>query len=430
MSTPDKQYEVIVIGAGMSGLSAAASLIAAGKEVLVLEGRDRVGGRMSPGDLSGQRVDLGAQWLEGTKGNPIVSLCQKFNVSHVQTRNKIWLFDGQGQKISSSKYAKAERLAEKVLQKTSRFVDADEYGDSLGAAIDSVLDKQSYDSETLALVNWYLETEIGSDEAANIHAISLSAYWHGEDTFSGSDRLFPNSYAELAEKFAENLPIKLHQSVQRISYQDTQVSVETDSGIYSAQQVIVTLPLGVLKNNTVQFIPPLPEEKLRAIASLGMGLANKVILRFPKVFWPKNTDYFGYAGTVPGKFCAWVNHYPYSGQAILSLWSHGEFAEQLENLAEHECVALAMDVLKKAFAKKALEPVASIVTRWRNDSFAGGSYSFLPPGCSRMHFSALASPIDDRVFFAGEATEAIHTATVHGAYLSGQRAAQEVISST
>ena len=158
----------------------------------------------------------------------------------------------------------------------------------------SVLAKKSLDSATSELVNWYLETEFGSEEAANLDDISLSGYWNSEDSFSGGYRLFPNSYAELAIKYAEGLPIRLNCIVEKIDYDEAIVTVKCKDNSYGADKIIVTLPLGVLKNDSVQFTPELPIAKREAINSLSMGLANKVILRFPKVFWPAKTDYFGY----------------------------------------------------------------------------------------------------------------------------------------
>lgn len=429
MSLATNHYDVIVVGAGMSGLSAATQLVTAGKKILVLEGRDRVGGRMSPGDLLGQPVDLGAQWLEGVKNNPIAPLCQQLNITNVHARGKIRLFDSQGNKNSQKQYDKIEALAEKVFNKTESLVNNEEFEDSLGKAVRYVLAKKSLDPATSELVNWYLETEYGSEEAANLDDISLSGYWNSEDSFSGGYRLFPNSYAELAIKYAEGLPIQLNSAVKEINYSGSEVTVRCIDGNYSTDKIIITLPLGVLKNDSVQFTPELPVTKREAINSLGMGLANKVILRFPEVFWPTKTDYFGYSGSIAGKFCSWVNQYPYSGQAILSLWSHGQFAEQLEQQSDAECVSAATAVIKKIFGKKYQEPVASIVTRWRQDPFTGGSYSYLPPGSSSSSFDAIARPVGNKLFFAGEATEPVHTATVHGAYLSGQRAAAEVIDS-
>jgi monoamine oxidase len=170
----------------------------------------------------------------------------------------------------------------------------------------------------------------------------------------------------------------------------------------------------------------LPKAKTEAIGRVGFGVASKVVLRFPRAFWPK-TEFLAYTSETSGQFVEWANLARHTSAPILSIWSHGDYARGLEKLKDAEIVAQAMQVIRKMFGADTKEPVAHLITRWASDPAAGGSYSNLPVGSAAQDYDVLAEPVGERLFFAGEATSRNHAASVHGAYLSGLREARRIM---
>jgi monoamine oxidase len=256
----------------------------------------------------------------------------------------------------------------------------------------------------------------------------LRNYWalrQGDRDFRGATHTFLEGYGQVINTLARGLDIRLNHKVQSIGYDKTGVTLETNRGKFQGDHVVVTLPLGVLKAGTVTFTPPLPKRKLEAIQRLGVGVANKIVLRFPEVFWPK-TEFLGYTSEVAGQFVEWTNLARHTSAPILSIWSHGDYARRLERSTDADIVAQAMQVIRKMFGKDTRKPVAHRLSRWAADPAAAGSYSNMPVGSSVDDFDALAEPVEDRVFFAGEATNRDHHASVHGAFLSGLREARRI----
>jgi monoamine oxidase len=190
------------------------------------------------------------------------------------------------------------------------------------------------------------------------------------------------------------------------------------------------LPQGVLKAGYVSFSPPLPEAKLAAIERMRMGILNKVYLRFPRIFWPEEADMLGYIPERKGEWAEWLNIAHYTGQPVLLAFNAADYGRALEDLPDDEIVAAAMATLRTMFGNDIPEPEAALITRWGADIYSHGSYSYMPLGATPDHYDDLAEPLGERVFFAGEATSSDFPATVHGAYLSGLRAAEEILGLT
>ena len=204
--------------------------------------------------------------------------------------------------------------------------------------------------------------------------------------------------------------------------------MKTTKGPREADRVVVTLPLGVLKKGSVVFRPALPESKRLAIARLGMGLLDKLWLRFPRAFWgARDNDLIGFVGANRGAWAETVDFQHVLGKPVLLCFQAGSVARTAEALPDDRIVASAMEWIRAAFGSDAPDPVASQRTRWAADPFAFGSYSFFANGSTPRDVEALAASVGGRVFFAGEATSSNHPATVHGAFASGLRAAQELL---
>ena len=188
----------------------------------------------------------------------------------------------------------------------------------------------------------------------------------------------------------------------------------------AADRVIVTVPLGVLKAQTIAFDPPLPERKRRAIERLGFGLLNKVVLSFEEAFWPESPDMIGLVG--PNQPVAdLVSGLTFAGTPLLVGLRGGAAARSREALSDQDAIGEVLAALG------APEPSGALVTRWAADPSARGSYSFLAVGSTPADLRALAEPLGERLLFAGEATHEEFFATVHGAYMSGIREAGRIL---
>lgn len=433
MSEQRARGRVIVIGAGAAGLAAARELGARRFDVTVLEGRDRVGGRVWTDDSLGHPVDLGAAWLEGTRGNPIAALARELGVKSKRTNYRSHdVIDRDGQPLQARQAFQLFVRAMQGLEKTALLNRERIANEATDLSIAEALAQVSWDeglSEPGRLVaRWALAWRVGADAAEALKDISLRGYWaEGEgEGFGGHYRLFPRGYGQVLVGLARGLDVRLGTRVERIEQDSGGVIVTAGDEVFRADCVVVTLPLGVLERGSVEFVPELPERKRRAIRSLGVGVANKVVLAFPKRFWPRRVHYLGYVSEEEGEFVEWLNVHRYTRAPILSLWSHGDYARAMEARPDSENVARAMDVIRRRFGPGVPDPRASLVTRWASDPLACGSYSSLRVHATYEDFDALAEPVGERMFFAGEATHRQHYGSVHGAFLSGVREAERI----
>ncbi|CAG9562579.1 unnamed protein product [Danaus chrysippus] len=255
-----------------------------------------------------------------------------------------------------------------------------------------------------------------------------------------------NGYSCVPVALSEGLDIRLGTAVTEITYGGPGVTVKAvnprapnQPQTFKGDVVLCTLPLGVLKvavanngqnqQNFVKFDPPLPDWKVAAIKRLGYGNLNKVVLCFERTFWDPSANLFGHVGTTTASrgelFLFWNL---YSAPVLLALVA-GEAAAVMENVTDDVIVGRCIAVLKSIFGHAAVpQPKECVVTRWRADPYARGSYSFVAVGSSGTDYDLLAAPVPDssgenRLFFAGEHTMRNYPATVHGAFLSGLREA-------
>jgi monoamine oxidase len=431
---PASVGRVVVIGAGVAGLAAAQALQARGVEVIVLEGRDRIGGRVWTDrrwpDLP---LDLGASWIHGHEGNPLTALSDQLGLRRVVTDyGSATAFSADGQDASDAADAAERMLADLVedltaLRAARRAAAKPDL--SLAQAIEQVLiDHGPLSAADAALLRWAVNSAIEHDYAADASQLSLY-HWDADDSFNGDDLLFPDGYDAIPQLLAKGLDIRLGHVVSAVRVTAEGVTVETSQGAVDADRCLVTLPLGVLQAERVKFSPPLPAEKRAAINRLGMGLLNKLYLRWPKPFWTDRltTHLLHLPGAPPGEWSESVNLFALFRAPALLMFNAGSVARAKEPLSDSDTVASALRALRAAFGPDVPDPEAAAVTRWASDPFALGAYSFQAVGSSPEDRRALAAPVGDRLLFAGEATHDKHPATVHGAYLSGLREAARLI---
>ena len=424
----DGPVAVIVVGAGVSGLAAARRLQDAGVKVLVLEGRDRLGGRVwTDRTWADAPLDMGASWIHGIKNNPIAELAEELGIETVVTDyDNMAIYDADGRALSDEAMDELDEGVEEVLEDAAALGEELDEDISLQEGVNRVLAEELLTTEEQRQINYALNTYIEHEFANDLSQMSLW-YWDEDESFTGDDVVFPGGYDWLVQALANGLDIRLNQVVTQVIYDETGVRVVTSAGEFAAARAIITLPLGVLQKGAVQFVPPLPPAKQAAIHKFGFGVLNKLYLRFPTVFWDGEAVLLGYMAANKGEWAEYLNIYKVTGQPILLCFNAGEYGLAIEEMGDEELVAAAMQVLRTIYSQHIPDPTAWLITRWGSDPFAWGSYSSPGVGASNADRDTLAEPISDRLFFAGEATIANHSATVHGAYISGERAAERIV---
>ncbi len=233
-----------------------------------------------------------------------------------------------------------------------------------------------------------------------------------------------DGYDSLINHLAEGLDLRLNTLVKRITWSGAGVQVETSTGMFEAENAIITLPLGVLQAGTVLFDPPLPAHKQNAINGLRMGPGIKLVYRFEQSIAPEGIMALYSAGTPPMWWSPSFGHE--TNQVVWTAFCTGDYARELLSLGETGALKRALETLRGELRQPDLQPIDCHLMNWVADPLALGAYSVTPPGGMGAR-ETLAEPIG-RLFWAGEATAPeAGAATVHGAYASGQRAAADVL---
>jgi monoamine oxidase len=294
---------VIIIGAGAAGLAAAAMMAESGIEVRVLEARDRIGGRVWTDTSLGMPLDLGASWIHGTSGNPVSALADSIDAPRAATNYENHLVRGtQGNVVEPPDFPR------------------------------------DFDDVTS------IEHEFGAD----IGDLSPAAGDEG-DEFEGGDVIFPNGYMEVLDVLIDGFDVSLGSIVESVDTSNETAIVNTGEESFTADAVLITVPLGVLKSGSIGFTPPLGQDREGAIDRLGMGLLDKVYLQFDEIFWEPEVDLIGYIGPKRGHFAEWLNIAKYTGEPILLGFNASSAAEELETMTNEQVVAEAMTALRDMY---------------------------------------------------------------------------------
>ncbi|KAL9120475.1 MAG: hypothetical protein Q9187_002970 [Circinaria calcarea] len=325
---------------------------------------------------------------------------------------------------------------------------------TLGGAMDEAVQQYQYlldlSPQDMRLLNWHF-ANLEYANAVNVGKLSLGG-WDQDigNEFEGEHAQVIGGYQQVPRaiwQYPSKLDLQTNKAVSRIVYNEygspgpTAKIICDDGDVFEASHVILTAPLGVLKNESIRFQPELPIWKREAIERLGFGTLNKVILVFEKPFWNIDQDMIGLLrdATKPnslnqgdyvqnrGRFYLFWNCMKTSGRPMLIALMAGEAAHQAELLDDTQIVSEVTQQLALMFKQNPVpQPLETIVTRWGKDRFACGSYSYVGATSQPDAYEAMAKPTGN-LYFAGEATCGTHPATVHGAYISGLRAASEVI---
>ncbi len=405
--------DVAIIGAGAAGLAAARTLMDAGRSVVVLEAKDRIGGRAYTNtDVFGVPFDVGCAWIHASDRNPFTPMAEQWGWTTVPHEYDLEHIVWGRRRASADEVSEMHETEGEI---ADQVVEAGEGGD--GPAL-SLLDVDT-PAEQAAVTNLG-PMDMGDD----LDELSTADYANSADL--EPNLLTREGFGALVARYGEGLPVRLDTAVREVRTDGPGVVLETDAGTLNARVVIVTVSTGVLGARSIRFTPELPDAKLDAIDRTPMGLLAKIPL------WVPGDDRLGIApfedllieraGRQDIYFLAW----PFETPLMVGLVG-GDFGWELTAAGEPAAIDFATEALVRAFGSNVRDRVErGMLTQWGADPHTRGGYAASFPG-SYADRAVLAEPVADRIFFAGEALAGEFIQTCGGAYLSGQATATAVL---
>jgi monoamine oxidase len=401
-------YDVAIVGAGAAGVAAAGQLVAAGRSVILIEASDRVGGRAWTSGIAGMPLDLGCGWLHSADRNPMVPLAEAagFAVDRVESawreQYRNLGFSRDDQHAAWNAWTELERRLDKEPPQSDRAADALEPGNPW---------------------NNYLEAISGYINGAQLGEVSVADYMAYDRASTVINWRVREGYGALIAGLLPPAVVQLATPVTAIDHRAPRVCLTTRNGTIEATTAIVTVSTAVLASGAIRFTPPV-DHHLEAASGLPLGLADKLFLGLEEGHGLEADSHL-----IGDPHSATTGSYyimPF-GRPVIEVFFGGQGAEAMEATG----LAAAFDFAGEQLAallgsdiRSRLRPLAG--SCWRRTDHVGGSYSHALPGhASRREI--LARPVDERLFFAGEATHPIDYSTAHGAWESGLRAAGEAL---
>ena len=403
------ETEVAIIGGGAAGIAAGRRLSEAGVPCLMIEARARLGGRAwTVADAAGFPLDLGCGWLHSADRNPWVAIAetQGFTIDRTAppwSRPSLPGVFAPGEQAAFNEAMGAffERLSAAVAK-----------GKDMPAA--AVLEPGNRWNNLITAVGTY----ISGTELQNMSALDFELYDDTEINWRVKE-----GYGTAIAAYADTVPVLFDSPVTRIDHSGTRIKIVTAKGDIFADKVIVTLPTNVLAERADFFAPTLPE-KTRAASRLPLGLADKLFLHLDgaEEFEPGGRLFGNVESTGTGTY-----HMRPFGRPLIECFYAGQCARDLEAGGEGAFFNFAVEELTRHLGSGLAKRVRpSLMHAWGKDRFARGSYSYAVPGAAYER-AMLARPVDERLFFAGEACSTHDFTTAHGAYLTGIAAAEQII---
>ena len=400
--------DIVVVGAGAAGLAAGALLRRAGASFIVIEARDRVGGRGWTLNAGGHAIDMGCGWLHSAEQNPFVDVAATAGVDLDR---------------STAPWQKPAWTGNFPLdeQRSYREAWAALY-DRLEAGVAARADRPASDFLEPGC-RWNGMIDAGSTFINGVELSGLSTVDYDRYVDTGVNWRAPIGFGALIATLGADLPIKTGCAATLINHGGATPRVHTTQGAVSARAVIVTTPTNLIADGSLRFSPDLPD-KTEAAANLPLGLADKLFLAV------ENADDLPVDGRLYGardRVDIASYHLRPFGRPLIECYFGGAFARELERAGEAAFADYAIAQLTGALGadfSKRLTPLAC--SRWGLDPFARGSYSHARVGQSDAR-ATLAAPVDDRLFFAGEACSRHDFSTAHGAFRTGEIAARAAL---
>ncbi|XP_020270231.1 probable polyamine oxidase 2 isoform X2 [Asparagus officinalis] len=379
---------------------------------------------------------MGAAWLHGVcEENPLAPLIGRLGLPLYRTSgdNSVLfdhdlesyaLFDMDGKQIPQKLVTEVGEVFDNMLKEANKLRQENSEDMSIAKALAMVLERRSdLRQEGLAnkVLQWYL-CRMEGWFAADADTISLK-YWDDEVLLPGGHGLMVRGYRPVINTLAKGLDIRLGHRVTKVVRGKLGVEVSVDNGeSFNADAAVITVPLGVLKANSIKFEPKLPQWKEEAIRDIAVGTENKIALHFDKVFWP-NVEFLGVVSSSSYSCSYFLNLHKATGHPVLVYMPAGRLAHDIEKMSDEAAANFAFLQLKQILPD-ASEPINHLVSHWGSDTNSLGSYSYDSVGKPHYLHEWLRIPVDN-IFFAGEATCKDYTGTVHGAFNTGLMAAEE-----
>jgi len=426
--------DVVVVGAGAAGLAAALWLAERSVRVIVLEGRNNVGGRVMWQSLGTADVpaELGAEFVHGAAPETS-ALLRDAGLAKVETGNAAWLCSS----------GRALRLDDDDIDSRAIFERAHSLTED--ESVDVFLRRWEDDPrmrEQARRARAFVEGFEAADPGlASIRSIADEIRMGSDSTSSRP----VGGYAPLFEHLTARcvragVDVRLGMVVERIAWKtgDVTIAAQTQNGgasEFRSRCAVITVPVGVLRAagdaNRFSFLPPLPAAKQAALRGLEMGHAVRVTLAFRSPFWEQADDGryrdAAFFRCEDGAFSAFWTQMPLRSRTIVA-WAGGPRATALNGTPVQERIDRARDEFGAIFGQRDLarrEYEAGVTHDWSTDPLACGAYTYVATGAGAAR-AALGAPVDDTLFFAGEATSTDgQGGTVSGAFGTGMRAARE-----
>lgn len=440
-----KPYNVIIIGAGASGIAAAKKLNEQGPNnfnIKILEARDRIGGRISTDFKSfGYPIDLGAIHITSQNDNPILKNAHKTNIKLVYLDRSNSLMYTENNKILKNGLEMFSQLAYRLLDFIKKnYVIYKNY--PVKYAVSQFIEKNKFSPlEKLMVKSESYSYNLSLKRPLN----DLKEYiFAGASSFGDECFMTPDGYVKTLEPEVWNFydKIQFNTVITSISQEsqekkskiksnkDKVILTDQKGNKYTSDYVIVTVPLGYLKKNLINFSPELSVEKKEAIEKLAVFNMNKIFIEFEEKFWPNSYYFTLFTLNGPFIFDRAVNmHKIYKNRNLILLLISEDKYDELKNYSNAEIQKMILDSMALTFPqhKDKMKITKFLFTNWIDEPFTYGSFS--EPGGHEYLRRRFEEP-EGRIIFAGEHTHQKYNAYVYGAYLTGLRAADQIIEFT
>ncbi|CAI4220834.1 unnamed protein product [Auanema sp. JU1783] len=444
--------EVCIVGAGLAGLSAAAHLQKNGIAFTLLEASNRLGGRVYPTEYQNSTIQLGAEFING-KDNEMYRIASRLKL--ISGKEDDYSIYENNPLVATG----SAQFDPELMTAWSEFVDPlenefyEQSNEHLAMTIgelfrskydvwikDHAENKTVFDELAKTYVNYY-----ESEWSADINKLALANFHHWDDgsedesSFTMRGKGFGGVLKEIVKR-VDQKKIRLNSEVSKIEWQTSPIRVSLSTNqVVECQTVILTVPLGVLKANSISILPELPQAKKRVINDLGFGRLEKLFLVYDKIWWDKDASHYITLnfGEEYKSFVSSIRGFESMDEQpkMLKVWISGSGPEQLSNLSENEIKKEITFFLRTQMNDSSIpEPTTIVIHKWLADKYTKGAYSYITPE-AYTHFKdpygEMMKPVKHQnksvICFAGEHTHRTLYQTTSGAYESGLREANRVV---